>query len=279
MMFFPIQTDFTNKLPFFFSGVGYLYDQEHVKRPGGRLETEWSYRFYQYIQCVEGKGKVIFDNRSLTIQPGQALFLVPEEPHEYFALTDDWKVNWIIFSGTELAHFVKNILEIHHSDVFSMTTPHILSDKIKLLYTTSMYSNPTNTIYASTMIYDILMDIYRLSFRNQTNSVTEKTSKLAPVFEYIYAHHNEPITLSALASLVGITTQHLCTSFKALTSHTVFEYIILYRVQKSKELLLTNRSMPIKEVAVNCGFQDVSYFCSVFKKYEFVTPTEFRTMH
>lgn len=278
MLFFPIQNEFTNKLPYFFSGVGYLYEQEHVIRPNGRPETEWSYHYYQIIQCLSGKGKVIFKHKSIIIQEGQILFLVPEEAHEYFALTDSWKVNWIIFSGTDLHNYVKNILQINHCGVYSFTAPHILSDKIKLLYHTAMSSNPAKTIYASTIIYDILMDIYRFSFQNQNSSVAEKTNKLAPVFDYIDKHYNEPVSLAVLAELVNITRQHLCTSFKALTSHTVSEYINMYRIQKSKELLLNHNSMQIKEISLNCGFNDVSYFCSVFKKYECVTPSEYREM-
>lgn len=133
MLFFPIQNEFTNKLPYFFSGVGYLYEQEYVIRPNGRAETEWSYHYYQIIQCLSGKGEVIFKHKSIIIQEGQILFLVPEEAHEYFALTDSWKVNWIIFSGTDLHNYVKNILQINHCGVYSFTAPHILSDKIKYL--------------------------------------------------------------------------------------------------------------------------------------------------
>lgn len=279
MILWPIQSEFTDKLPYFFLGLGYLYEQEHVIRPNIKVETKWIFDYYQIIQCVHGKGRVILNHKTVVLQEEQFLFLMPNEPHEYYALSDKWIVNWIIFSGTAMDSFVKNILEIKHSDVFSLSASQIITDKIALLYNAFLSSNPAKDMYGSTLIYEILMDLYRFSFRKQTNSFIEKTNKLGPVFDYIGNNYQNPIALTDLAALVNITVQHLCTSFKTLTSHTVFEYIIMYRIQKSKEFLINRRSMLIKEIALNCGFNDVSYFCSIFKKYELMTPSDFRKLH
>ena len=56
--FFSATDEYRKKLPYGFAGVGCFYEQEHVKRPGGREETEWVYPFYQWIQCREGSGEV-----------------------------------------------------------------------------------------------------------------------------------------------------------------------------------------------------------------------------
>lgn len=58
-----------------------------------------------------------------------------------------------------------------------------------------------------------------------------------------------------------------------------FEYVNLVRIKKSKELILRHKDMQIKEIAVLSGFEDVSYFCSQFKKVEQVSPGEFRKLH
>lgn len=52
-----------------------------------------------------------------------------------------------------------------------------------------------------------------------------------------------------------------------------------YRIQKSKELLIREKNMQIKEIALRCGFRDISYFAKVFKKQEFMTPSDFRKSH
>lgn len=276
MMYFPVTNDFTNQLPFYYLGIGYNYAQEHVIRPGGRPETEWSHRYYQMIQCVKGTGLIDINDVHYKLHEGQILFLVPNEAHEYYALTDNWVVNWIIFSGSGISHFVRNTLNIRHTCILSLSSSQAVSQKVERLYNSSISSHPLSTSLCSNLIYGILLDLYYLSSHDKAVSIGAHADKLAPVFEYIHTHYHEPIELSRLAAIVGITPQYLCVSFKTLTSHSVFSYIMIYRIQKSKELLLINRSLPIKDIALRCGFNDTSYFCSIFKKYELTTPNQFR---
>jgi AraC-like DNA-binding protein len=40
--------------------------------------------------------------------------------------------------------------------------------------------------------------------------------------------------------------------------------------------LLAETSLPISEISVRCGYENLFYFCNAFKKNEGMTPTEFR---
>lgn len=76
---------------------------------------------------------------------------------------------------------------------------------------------------------------------------------------------------------VGITRfTHHC---KQLTNLTPIRYLMLKRLEMSKQLLLDNPQMSISEVAYQCGFATSQYFASVFKKLEKCTPKEYRTKH
>ncbi|MNR56240.1 HTH-type transcriptional activator Btr [compost metagenome] len=82
-----------------------------------------------------------------------------------------------------------------------------------------------------------------------------------------------------MAEIIGVTPQHLCTVFKKTTNVRIFQYINSVRVKKSKELLLHNPNMQIKEVAHLAGFEDANYFCTVFKNLEQLSPNQFRKLH
>jgi len=56
------------------------------------------------------------------------------------------------------------------------------------------------------------------------------------------------------------------------------EYITRLRLDKSKELLVKT-GLPVYEVALQCGFENIPYFSYVFKKYLNVSPGEFRKRH
>ena len=275
-MCFPVADEYAEKLPYGFSGVGCYYEQEHVKRPGGRTETEWIYPYYQWIQSRRGTGELLLGGKKYTVGEGQGMLLFPNEPHEYYAVTDSWEVDWVVFSGKYTEEFIREIMGAEMSAVYSVTTPHTISDLIVKLYETAVSDDPVKYIVSSGIVYEILMNIYIYAFRKKGASLSDKAERIRPVFRYIDEHYTEIISLSTLSDLIFVTPQHLCVIFKKLTSRTVSEYINSVRIGKSKELLLRDRSMKIKEIADACGFRDVSYFCSTFKKFEGVSPSEFR---
>ena len=270
-------TDFDQKLPFYFSGVGYNYIQEPVVRPGKNEYQQWMFSDYQWIQTKKGSGELILNENKYIIKEGQGFLLFPNEPHEYHTLSDEeWIVDWIIFKGTSLNDFMSNILETYTSKVFFISNPQYISEKITKLCNCILSSEPTKNISCSKSVYDILIDIFKLTSQKQNTSLIRSSQRLMPVFNYINECFAQPLTLNELAKIVDLTPQHLCHVFKKLTSYTVFEYILMTRIQKSKELLLSGKEIQIKTVAHLSGFNDASYFCTVFNKYEHMTPSQFK---
>ena len=44
------------------------------------------------------------------------------------------------------------------------------------------------------------------------------------------------------------------------------------------KFMLRNYSLTLKEVAANCGYNDIAYFCRIFKKMNNETPTQYRAV-
>ena len=59
------------------------------------------------------------------------------------------------------------------------------------------------------------------------------------------------------------------------TDEKFIEYLTRIRITYAKELL-ARPEYSIKEICVNAGYGDPNYFSRIFKKYEGVTPSEFR---
>lgn len=268
-MCFPIITGFDLKLPYYFTGVGCEYLQEDIFRPNG-------YPGFQWIQCRSGKGEVNLGGEKYIIGEGQGLFLFPNEPHDYHAIDGDWVVDWIIFRGSELSGFVLNVLGLHKSSIMYIKNPHLIMNKIADIYACTTSDSPTKNISCSVLVYEILTDI--LSYASDKQRDISPLKKINPVIAYIDLHYTQQIALQNLADIASVTPQHLCNIFKKCTSYTPFEYITMKRIQKSKELLLCNKDMQIQEIAEMVGFNDTSYFCSIFRKIEKVSPTEFRVL-
>lgn len=91
------------------------------------------------------------------------------------------------------------------------------------------------------------------------------------VLEYIDAHLAEPITLTELAGIAGLTLHHFAREFKNAIGAPPHEYVMARRVDRAKEMLRFG-GMPLAEVALANGFSDQAHFTRVFRKRTGITP-------
>ena len=81
--------------------------------------------------------------------------------------------------------------------------------------------------------------------------------------------------LKDLADAIPCNPQYLCRFFKELAGVSPIQYLINYRIERACGLL-ANTSLPILRIAMDCGFDNVSYFIRKFKEARGCTPKEFR---
>lgn len=257
-------------LPIFVKGAGAIDPQFHVKRENG-------YAYDQLLFCTGGAGKVIFSGEEHMITENMCIFLPRKNPHEYYALGDKWEIKWVCFDGDGLPSLLERL---------EFTSPficNILKDTgyeldIRHLYRSIIDDEVFGGFTASALLYGLLIKVYKSS--NSSNGVprSQKNIVIANTLEYIDNNYYLPITIEILAELSGVTAQHLCRVFKETLDIRPFEYISRKRVQEAKKLLFeTDES--INEISNRVGYNDCSYFSSVFKKIEGTTPSDFRTLN
>ena len=95
---------------------------------------------------------------------------------------------------------------------------------------------------------------------------------------YIDLHYNTPgFCVRDVVEALKIDRSYLYRLFKDKTGVSVSDYITRTRISKA-EVLLSNGSLSVKDVAYSVGFPDQMYFSRVFKKINGRTPTQFREM-
>lgn len=100
-------------------------------------------------------------------------------------------------------------------------------------------------------------------------------NRLAKAAAYALRHADQPLTVDDLAKHAGISKRHFCRRFKDAVGLPPGEYITKARLYRAK-LLLSKGTMPIKAIALECGFASQSSFTTAFKVMNQVTPAAFR---
>lgn len=92
---------------------------------------------------------------------------------------------------------------------------------------------------------------------------------------YMTRHYNKPITLDTMAQYLKINKCYFATILKQETGHTFSATLNQIRVERSKEYL-KRKKYSILDIALNVGFTNQNYYCTIFKRLTNMTPTEFR---
>ena len=122
-----------------------------------------------------------------------------------------------------------------------------------------------NTVYA-------LMDYTK---EHSVGNAAVQNKLFDHAMKFIHSHLSEPLSLDILSDHLHISPSHLSRTFKKVCGESLTEYINHMRVEKAKEYLL-QKDILAYEVANLVGYNDATYFSSIFKKYTGVSPTEYR---
>lgn len=126
------------------------------------------------------------------------------------------------------------------------------------------------------LLFNIFTRLFRYYVKPRTNWViNSKLDKIKGVLEYVNLNYHRHFTLEELAEIGGISKFYLCRIFKEVLYMSPLEYINKVKVEKAGEFL-RNTEMSITEVALECGFENISYFIRIFKKYMQVTPLKYK---
>lgn len=93
--------------------------------------------------------------------------------------------------------------------------------------------------------------------------------------KYIEEHAGEELSLTKVANVVNMNANYLSEKFKEVTGTNFVEYVARIRFANACALL-RNPGLRISDVAFAVGFESLSQFNRVFKRFSGKSPTEYR---
>lgn len=110
---------------------------------------------------------------------------------------------------------------------------------------------------------------------DKTEAGPQEERTIHNIIRYLQAHLDEDISLSVLAEEFHLSGQYISQLFKNEIGVNFLAYLTNLRMEKAKKLLLST-SLSIGEVAEQLGYGDYRVFTKVFKKWEGITPSQYR---
>lgn len=116
---------------------------------------------------------------------------------------------------------------------------------------------------------------YKHQFRDYEDGLSKQRLKQA--VEYIQAHLGEDISLSNIATELGMSQYYFCHLFKRSMGMAPHQFLIRQRVERAKHLLKQSEQT-VTSVAMACGFANQSHFARCFRHCTGMNPNQFRKL-
>lgn len=244
----------------------YLFSEER-----GRVLSEYQ---LLYITRGEGRFRSSHITEPVSVKPGAMFLLFPGEWHSYRPLLETgWKEYWIGFSGTQIEQWErrgfftreKPLIKVGlHSDLVSLYT-----DAIQ---TAISQQSGFQQLLGGTVAH--LISLARFYHRQETFSdVQDKINEAKILIEEQF----RTIKPEEVARHLCMGYSNFRRVFKEYTGFAPAQYIQEVRINHIKELL-TNTSLPLKEIADLCGLDHYDYFFTLFRRITGRTPIEYRNI-
>jgi AraC family transcriptional regulator len=261
-IYFHTPSDFAKEALFhlIYSGVFHCDVNYHIER------DDW--QSYLFLIVRKGQMKVRYEEKEFIAKQNSLIFLNCHKPHMYRA-EEDTIFEWFHFDGNASGHYFELMYQ-KNGCVFPIDNCPALAEGMEQIL--NMAKKETiNEHWVSVIIHKMLYELNE--FSNTSTNSQESIIKRAT--EFIESHFKQDITLEDVAQYVNLSPYHFSRTFKKFTNYSPYEYLLNYRINHAKKLLV-NTKLSISDIAEASGFNSVTHFVTTLKKRIGYTPKQFR---
>ena len=238
---------------------------------------------FELAYVLQGQVHYSMDGETFQLGQGEAFFVNSGRPHSSSCSLDCKSRILIfdasIFSGIPFLHgsYIKKLVDCRTSHLFMQGD---VAERVGMLLadisrSKHRYGNAGEfeTLGSLCKIMEMLLQIIPYAEDNEERAF-QQGKAMQKMLHFIDDHYTENLRVEDIADAVPISRTTCNTLFREYLQISPIEHLICYRIEKSKELLLQEEA--ISEIADQCGFHSVTYYCTVFRKREGMSPGAYR---
>jgi AraC-like DNA-binding protein len=288
-------------------GDGMKYFKTNIEKPleffsGGVFVSDvpWIHtnRNVESFEIIIGLNKCLYisqDDVEYEVMPGDVLLLLPGVVHRGYKMCEEgisffWfhflvEPDYELLDENKLVDELARLNKPDSSKTFSDVYIPLFSrptrvERVNILFqqlqhvVNSHYYTQKAAHYITTSLLIELSEQMIADYYN-SSKLSPGDKKISEIIEWIRIHMSEDISVTDVAEKFSYNKDYLSRFFKKKTGFHLQEYIHLMKLSKARDLL-TCSTRSIKYISEKVGFNDEKYFMRLFKRYENMTPTEYR---
>ncbi len=238
--------------------------------------------FYEIQLCLDGNIKMVVENNDYVNIAKSDFIIIPKDV--FHQIPDDSEINSrfiMAFSITSSSKEINNSIKLINSIKTHHCSPNMLA-LISLIQSVHHRDKAIqNHIRAS--LFEIFI-LEMLSCVSNSNPMLDKEKspatnkyRMTKIMSYIQDYSGVGLHVEGIAKKFNISSRHLNRIALSETGKTVKE-IINYQKLKKIEELLASTSLTLYEISSMCGFSDEYAMNKFFKRFNAMSPSEYRRL-
>lgn len=239
---------------------------------------------YEIVRVLEGVFKIFINGREYSASKGDILFinsglLHGGSPYDcvYECLVFDSNM-LLKHQSPHLKDLIKKFMDYGEIKEFYPESDSPVNTTINNIFRAMYLKHPGYELVVYGALYEMLglmVESDSFCLKPAPNSISNKNViKLKKVLELIEENYQTQLSLETMSKACSMTPQYFSRFFKHYTHRSPIDYLNYYRIECACEQL-KNTGRSITETALDCGFNDLSYFIKTFKHYKGVTPRQY----
>jgi len=256
------------------------------------LDCHW-HEELELFKIVKGRFRFQIASQYFAVQEGDLLFVNSGELHSAMAEQNgDFVCLAIVFSPDMLEGPANDRIQLEYLSPLldgTLTIQRIFQQNTQSENNLQTYFDRVyDLLEEKPHAYEITLKAYLfliLSQLIQTNSSSQTQLKnkrdtaiaesIKNAISYMQDNYQNCLTVAMLAEHCNLSEGHFCRMFKKYTMKTPIAYINCFRLSKAAQLL-ESTDRKILDIALDSGFNSLSYFINVFHESMGCTPSDFR---
>ncbi|GGM96831.1 AraC family transcriptional regulator [Dyadobacter beijingensis] len=246
----------------------------------------------QLVHVVSGSGVRIIGQSVERFEKGDLTFVGPNVPHVWYSESESGNpetleaISLALYIDSELlCEQMSGLVDVKKVQGFFNESQRGLKihgnkkEQVVDILQEMLEQKEIHLLSSFLRILAHLSDPEELTYLNAPDPISTYSIKphgrIPKLMYYIHQNFKEDISLENAASVAGLQIHAFCRYFKALTNRTFSEFLNDVRIGYACKLLHQS-DLPITQIALECGYSNISYFNRCFKKINKMSPKEFR---
>ena len=238
-----------------------------------RRYSDFAYRAHMHsdpelVWLLSGQLEILIDGQTEVMEAGDSALIWPNQMHSYSTLAPNTAIVHVFSADTVESFFSQAGERIGRRAVFRC--PAWIQDFCLQAYREENALSPLRLQACLAAACDCYLQQVPL-----TDSPRQNDLLFVRIVDYVDVHFHEDITLTSTAAALGYEPHYLSRYFGRI-ARTNFRQLVNGRRVLAAQKLLSDRSIPITEVAMRSGFQSIRNFNRVFIEQVGVSPSTYR---